>query len=206
MNSLENPTVQDPRPAMGKGGKITLAAALAAVLVVVGIYSGMALADPTASDEYATAVSHTQVAGADRDKYRGELAELTTKHDKLVSELADRESALEEREGAVSEKETAVAEAEAAVKSRETAVGTAEKEAAANTISDGTWTVGEDLKPGTYRATESVGARCYWGIYRSGSNGGDIIDNDIPGGGKPTVTLSKGQDFKSSNCGNWQKK
>ncbi|GAA1859117.1 hypothetical protein GCM10009715_03320 [Paeniglutamicibacter psychrophenolicus] len=191
---------------MSKGGKVTLAAALAVGLVIGGIYAGMAMADPTASEEYATAVSHAQVAGADRDKYRGELAELTTKHDTLASELADRESALEERESAVGEKETEVSEAEAAVKTREKAVGTAEAEAAANTVSDGMWTVGEDIKPGTYRTTGSVGSRCYWGIYRSGSNGDDIIDNDIPGGGKPTVRLSKGQDFKSSNCGDWRKK
>jgi hypothetical protein len=206
MNTPETSAVQEAKPPLSRGGKITLAAALAAGLAIGGFYAGTAMADPTSSEEYATAVSHAQVAGTDRDKYRGELAELTTKHDTLTSELAERESALEERESAVGEKETEVSKADAAVKTREKAVGTAEAEAAANTVSDGMWTVGEDIKPGTYRTTDNVGSRCYWGIYRSGSNGDDIIDNDIPGGGKPTVKLSKGQDFKSSNCGNWQKK
>lgn len=206
MNTPVEPTSQEPKPPLGKGGKTVLAAVLAAGLIAGGVFTGLALADPTTSDEYATAVSHAQVAGADRDKYRGALEELTTKHDTLVSEIEDRESALAERESAVGEKETEVAEADAAIETREKAVGTAEAEAAANTISDGTWTVGEDIKPGTYRAKEAVGSRCYWGVYRSGTNGSDIIDNDIPGGGKPTVKLAKGQDFKSSNCGSWQKK
>lgn len=206
MNTLAEPTPQEPKPNMGKGGKITLAAVLAAGVLAGGIFAGLAMADPTASDEYATAVSHAQVAGADRDKYRGALEELTTTHDTLVTEIEDRESALAERESAVGEKETEVAEADAAIETREKAVGTAEAEAAANTISDGTWTVGEDLKPGTYRATSDVGSTCYWGIYKSGSNGDNIIANDIPGGGRPTVKLSKGQDFNSTRCGTWQKK
>lgn len=206
MNTPVEPTSQEPRPPIGRSGKTILAAVLAAGVLAGGIFAGLALADPTASDEYATAVSHAQAAGADRDKYRGALEELTTTHDTLVSELADRESALEERESAVGDKESEVSEAAAALETREKAVGTAEAEAAANTVDDGTWTVGEDIKPGTYRAKENVGSRCYWGVYRSGSNGSDIIENDIPGGGKPTVKLAKGQDFKSSNCGTWQKK
>lgn len=73
-------------------------------------------------------------------------------------------------------------------------------------MENGTWTVGDDIQPGTYRPKATVGATCYWGVYRSGTNGSDIIQNDIPGGGKPTVKLSKGQDFKSSSCGSWIKK
>ena len=35
--------------------------------------------------------------------------------------------------------------------------------------------MGTDIEPGTYRATAAVGATCYWGIYRSGSNGGGVL-------------------------------
>lgn len=205
MNAVSDSTVKETKPPMNKGGKITLAAALAAVLVVGGIAAGMSMADPTASEEYATAVSHVQVAATDRDKYQRQLSELTTEHETLESEIVDRERALEKRESAVGDKETEISEADAAVKTREKAVGTAETEAAANTVSDGTWSVGDDIKPGSYRATADVGSTCYWAIYSSGSNGGDIIENDIPGGGRPTVKLSKGQDFKSSRCGSWKK-
>jgi hypothetical protein len=46
-----------------------------------------------------------------------------------------------------------------------------------------------------------VSSDCYWEITRSGTNGSDIIENDIPGGGLPTVRLSEGQDFTNSRCG-----
>lgn len=206
MSDVENGTPEDAKPNSGRGARVAIAGVVAVGLLAGGVFAGMAMADPTKSEEYATAVKHVQVAGADRDNYRNQLAELTTKHQELETGIEEREAALGERESALGVRESGLDESEAAVKAREKAVGTAEAEAEANAVSDGTWTVGEDIKAGTYRTTSNVGARCYWGIYRSGSNGGDIIENDIPGGGKPTVKLSKGQDFKSSNCGDWQKK
>lgn len=91
------------------------------------------------------------------------------------------------------------------MKKREDAVTVAEKQKAANTVREGTWTVGVDIEPGTYRTDAEVSSSCYWGIYRTGSNGSDIIDNDIVSGGRPTVTLSAGQDFKTTRCGAWTK-
>lgn len=77
--------------------------------------------------------------------------------------------------------------------------------APAASIDEGTWEVGSDVTPGTYRTTETVGSDCYWKISRTGSNGDDIISNDIPGGGRPRVTLRKGQDFATQGCGTWAK-
>ena len=31
------------------------------------------------------------------------------------------------------------------------------------------------------------------------------MDNDIVSGGKPTVTIKKGQDFTTNDCGTWAK-
>ncbi|WP_199562113.1 hypothetical protein, partial [Micromonospora deserti] len=73
------------------------------------------------------------------------------------------------------------------------------------TIEEGTWTVGLDVPPGTYRVTAPVTDDCYWAITKSGTNGENVIANDIPGGGRPTVVLKKGQDFESSGCGTWQR-
>lgn len=75
----------------------------------------------------------------------------------------------------------------------------------APTIEDGIWTVGDDIPAGTYKVRDALTGMCYWGIYKSGTNQSDIVDNDIVSGGKPTVTLKKGQDFKSSGCGTWVK-
>lgn len=77
--------------------------------------------------------------------------------------------------------------------------------AAAPTIEDGIWTVGDDFPAGTYKVVTPVTRMCYWGIYKSGTNQANIIDNDIVTGGRPTVTLKRGQDFKSSGCGTWAK-
>lgn len=70
---------------------------------------------------------------------------------------------------------------------------------------DGVWVVGEDIKSGTYKVIESVTEGCYWSITKSGTNGDDIISNDLPSGGKPKVTVKKGQDFTSEDCGDWEK-
>jgi hypothetical protein len=64
--------------------------------------------------------------------------------------------------------------------------------------------VGSDVPAGTYRADEKVDGSCYWKktVDPEGSN---IIDNDIPAGGRPQVTLKKGQWFASSRCPTWVK-
>lgn len=70
--------------------------------------------------------------------------------------------------------------------------------------------VGEDIPAGTYRAVERITKDgpfeiCYWSKTRD-SEGSDIIDNGIPTGGRPQVTLKKGQWFKSQGCPMWAKR
>lgn len=75
------------------------------------------------------------------------------------------------------------------------------------TVDDGTWTVGEDIPAGTYKVNQPVdaGAMCFWSITKTGSNGQNIIANDLPSGGRPSVVLKKGQDFETNRCGTWTK-
>lgn len=68
-------------------------------------------------------------------------------------------------------------------------------------INDGTWTVGVDLVPGTYRVV-GAGKDCYWEINNTGDNGKDIVANHL-GGGNLNVTLQPGQDFTTNWCGIW---
>lgn len=79
--------------------------------------------------------------------------------------------------------------------------------APAATIEDGTWTVGEDFPPGTYRSNGVPDAQraCYWSITKAGSNGEDILSNDIVTGGRPKVTLKRGQEFETNRCGTWNR-
>jgi hypothetical protein len=73
------------------------------------------------------------------------------------------------------------------------------------TISDGTYTVGEDFPAGTYK-TVGAGDKCYWAIFTSGQNQSfdALIDNHL-GGGNLRVTLKAGQDFETKRCGTWTK-
>ncbi len=73
-------------------------------------------------------------------------------------------------------------------------------------VGDGVYVVGQDMQPGTYRVSGAVTDGCYWAITKSGSNGADIVQNDLPKGGFPQVTVKAGQDFKSERCGTWFKK
>jgi hypothetical protein len=67
--------------------------------------------------------------------------------------------------------------------------------------------VGEDVAPGVYRAVAPVEGEltCYWRKSKD-AEGSDIIDNDLPAGGRPQVTLKSGQWFESRNCPMWQSK
>jgi hypothetical protein len=73
-------------------------------------------------------------------------------------------------------------------------------------IEDGQWEVGVDVSAGTYKVTATVdpGAMCYWKITQTGKPD-NIIGNDIVKGGKPTVTVKRGQDFTTEDCGTWER-
>ena len=87
-------------------------------------------------------------------------------------------------------------------KTLETLTGKVET-AKKNTIGDGVWQVGKDIDAGTYRATREVGSRCYWSISNPATD--DILQNDLPGGGFPEVTVSDGQQLKIANCSTFTK-
>lgn len=74
-------------------------------------------------------------------------------------------------------------------------------------IEEGTWTVGVDVLPGTYRVSEPVTSDmgCYWAILKSGTNGNDIVANDNVSGGRPTISIRNGQDVENSDCGTFIK-
>ncbi|WP_216216256.1 hypothetical protein [Amycolatopsis aidingensis] len=136
--------------------------------------------------------------------------EIVTKEVEVPGEIpADELAALAERVAELNERDSSLAlradeldQRSAELDTRAAAISEAERAVAANTVGDGVWVVGVDVEPGTYRATD-VGSDCYWKITASGSNGSDIVDNGIPGGGNPTITLAEGQDFQSARCGDW---
>ena len=79
----------------------------------------------------------------------------------------------------------------------------------AATFGDGTWVVGTDIEPGTYRSDVPAGELCYW--ERLSGFGGDItvdvITNDLVGGPQQVLVEIAPSEagFTSEDCGTWTK-
>ena len=167
----------------------------AALLIGVGIGGAAGGTDPTQSEEYQALEQRMEEEGDDAQR------RITA----LSDQSREAQSAAREAQEANAQRAAELDERERALKAREDAVTATEERIAATSIGHGVWTVGVDVEPGTYRTAQALTGYCYWGIYRSGTNGSDIVDNDGPEGGYPTVTLSVGQDFENSGCGTFVK-
>jgi hypothetical protein len=68
---------------------------------------------------------------------------------------------------------------------------------------EGTFIVGTDIRPGTYRSSQGDG--CYWARLKGFSGTlSEIIANDYRSSGRATVTIrAKDKGFTSSRCGDW---
>ena len=66
--------------------------------------------------------------------------------------------------------------------------------------SDGTYAIGPDKNPGTYK-TDGSPTGCYWQI-SSDPNGSDILENNV-GDGPAYVQVAEGQYLKVTRCGSW---
>ncbi|MGX9888653.1 hypothetical protein [Streptomyces sp. NPDC002276] len=87
--------------------------------------------------------------------------------------------------------------------------GTAQKARSGEIPGDGTYVVGEDIEPGTYRTDGPQGGlvpNCYWA--RLSSTSGDLRDIIANGNtkGRTTVTIaSTDKAFTTSGCNRWTK-
>lgn len=67
---------------------------------------------------------------------------------------------------------------------------------------NGTFTVGSDIAPGTYRSAGHYG--CYWARLRS-LDTNDIIDNNVNDGPQVVQILPTDRAFMTRNCASWHK-
>lgn len=165
--------------------------------------------DPTGSSEYIELSAELDGVRGELDDVRGELDGANARADAAEGSIegaeAEADARVAEADARLVELDTRSAELdtrEATLVARETAVTATEQHITATQITNGIWTVGVDIEPGTYRIAEAITSMCYWAILVSGTNGSDIVDNDLPDGGFPTVTLREGQDFEN-DCGVW---
>lgn len=77
----------------------------------------------------------------------------------------------------------------------------------ASSFGDGTYQVGVDIRPGTYRTVvpgDSLG--CYWARLKNATGGLDAIitNNNVNAGGHITVTIKSSDGaFQTEDCGTW---
>jgi hypothetical protein len=71
-------------------------------------------------------------------------------------------------------------------------------------ITDGTFVVGVDIEPGTYRS--KVPGSCYWARLSSFTGSDNVIANDIVSDGILVVTIQPTDvGFKTHRCGGWER-
>jgi hypothetical protein len=143
-------------------------------------------------DESAVLAAALEAAPSDDDLVERERA------------LEDRASELEERERTLADAERGLASLEADIAEREEAVGIEEQRQADRSFGNGTWVVGTDIEPGTYRTDGATGPGCYWARL-SGLSGefGDIITNGITEGPTTVTIASSDAAFESQGCQQW---
>jgi hypothetical protein len=173
------------------------------VLIGIGAAAG-GTTDPTTTTEYKAVAAERDEAKADLTTAQADLSAAQAEVESIAGDLPDREAAvkaaniqLDQREADVKAAEQAARATEKALHKREVAVGIVEKEIAANTITDGTYEVGVDIKAGTYKTKGASG--CYYSV-NGDANGNDIISNNISDG-PGIVSVSNGQ-WLELDCSN----
>lgn len=151
--------------------------------------------------ELATAQQEGTSTQLELDSANDQLAQLQAKADDVTDRAATlytqetearrRTAELDKREQQVATREATVATREAALKSYDVGHPLLE-----SIMDDGTWVVGRDIKPGTWRAfADDTG--CTWKTSdgRSGQGDGTYRDMNVP--------LSVGQTFTVHGCMSW---
>lgn len=70
---------------------------------------------------------------------------------------------------------------------------------------DGSYLVGKDIKPGTYRTTGNTDGMCYWERAKDASGETDsLIANDNVSGTSYVTVKATDKLFKSTGCNDWQ--
>lgn len=175
----------------------------------------MASTDPKDSEEYRhqvdlvaqknagleDAIAALEQAGEDILAIEGDLPEREAALVAYDSELEVTATKLDRRAAKLERVRKGMLAALRAVQRREKAVGIVEKQIARNTISgDGTYRVGTDMQPGTYRSMRN-GAGCYFAV-NADANGSQILNNGFTYG-PALVSVAAGQFFETSNCDDW---
>lgn len=202
--SAGSPTVQ-PRPRahpMFYTTKWFVGAAAGVLGLIIGIAAGGS-ADPKSSDEYkavSSKLAETKASLADTESELSATKEVAAR----VDQVDEREDGLDQREASIKDSESRIKREDKNLRKREKAVGIVEKDIESNTISNGVYEVGVDMKPGRYKTAGPSDGDVPFCSYRVSSDeaGENIITiENVQGPG--IVSVAKGQYFFSQLCKDW---
>lgn len=175
---------------------VTACVALACLLVGVFATAPIAYTRGTRSAAVSKVAEETAKADKEYRKYKKLAEDQKSDYKRAYQTIASADNIKNGIEDLKSKHDDLQKQVDDAKKQLETLTGQVEQ-AKRNSVSAGVWQVGKDIEAGTYRATSPVGDDCYWEV----KSGGEIVQNDIPGGGYPEVTVTDGQQLKISACG-----
>lgn len=171
----------------------------ALVLLLIGSVIGLSLVAASQSDEADRELADArdqiqEERDAARDQIAGERGEFEDEKAELEEEIDNlKDDAAKAREDARRE--------EKKLARLQEQVGGVEQQIEDNTVpGTGTYVVGEDIQPGTYRAEASPG--CYWARLSS-LDTSDIIDNNNADGPVVVEVLPSDKALELSNCGDF---
>lgn len=179
---------------------VAVCAALACLLVGIFATAPIAYTRGTRSAAVSKVAEETAKADKEYRKYRKLAEDQKADYEQAYQTIASADNLKNGIEDLKSKHDDLQKQVDDAKKQLETLTGQVEQ-AKRNSVSAGVWQVGKDIDAGTYRATSPVDGDCYWEI----KAGDSIVQNDIPGGGYPEVTVSDGQQLKIYSCGTFAK-
>lgn len=186
------------RKAFSRPVSALVAVCVSVACLLVGIFATMPIAYTRGVNSAAVSkvAEETAKADAEYQKYKRLAKEQKEDYEAASQTIASANNIQNGIEDLKSKHDDLQKQVDDARKQLETLTGQVEQ-AKRNSVSDGVWQVGKDIEAGTYRATSPVGDDCYWEV----KAGDSIVQNDIPGGGYPEVTVTDGQQLKIYSCG-----
>lgn len=175
---------------LNKRGAV-VAAISVVLLITLAIVLGNGWAHASSRADSLSARAHDQA---------GQITDLNQQLD-IQTQIADSARSTAED---VQRQQDQLKKDQAAVAKREAAVASAEKAQKANSFDNGTFVVGMDIQPGTYRT--SGGDGCYWARLSDLSGSTDSIVANDNVSGQTTVTIAAtDKGFESDRCDTWTK-
>lgn len=175
-----------------KLGKWTAVAIASFVALILGVVIGVA-----AGGTSSTSAAQTTITDPGRTVYESTTSTVSQTVTETVSATKAEREQLKTRAAQLDQRAAALRQGERALQKE---IGIVKR----TSFGAGTYLVGREITPGTYRASGHGG--CYWErLSGLGGDFGDIIANDNPAGQAIVAISSSDKAFSSERCGTWRR-